>query len=410
MFGRELTVSKARSRSRMSRIIPSGFFPCYPETGRAESFPLLSLASGFATVARTKESPDAPSCQKPADPLCAGRCPGACAGRRPSLWTVADDRLAKQDAIGHDDERFGPFWCRVARIIGADRAGSTQQWRGIGFLGELRVKDPQAYREAAKVGLRPLLPIGGKVALQKLRRRDIEAERDRLSQKYKPSTVRACLRPLGSALSWAIPQELIAQSPMTKIPLPRRQYSTDRLSKEEAKRLLEVAKQRAQSKRPAKLHYSLFIGVSLAIRLGLRRGEVFGLRWQDVDLVNYRLTVARSYEGLPKNGKARVLPIPLPLAQELTEWKALCAPSLLVCPLGKMGMIAFQKLLSAADCPYFARPWHALRHTFASLLIEQGGNILALKELLGHSSLDMSLIYSHLAPGALAGEVGKIKL
>jgi integrase len=273
-----------------------------------------------------------------------------------------------------------------------------------------RVKDPAAYREAAKVGLRPLLPLVGKIPLQKLRRRDIEAARDKLSQKYKPNTVRACLRPLGSALSWAISQELITQSPMTKIPLPRRQYSTDRLSTEEAKRLLDVAKQRAQTKRPTKLHYSLFIGISLAIRLGLRRGEVFGLRWQDVDLVNHRLTVARSYEGLPKNGKPRTLPIPLPLAQELTEWKGLCAPSLLVCPLGKMGMTAFQKLLSAAECPYFARPWHALRHTFASLLVEQGGNILALKELLGHSSLDMTLIYSHLAPGALAGEVGKIKL
>lgn len=273
-----------------------------------------------------------------------------------------------------------------------------------------RVKDPQAYREAAKVGLRPLLPLVGKIPLQKLRRRDIEAARDKLSQKYKPNTVRACLRPLGSALSWAISQELIAQSPMTKIPLPRRQYSTDRLSTEEAKRLLEVAKQRAQTKRPTKLHYSLFIGISLAIRLGLRRGEVFGLRWQDVDLVNHRLTVARSYEGLPKNGKPRTLPIPLPLVQELTEWKTLCMPSLLVCPLGKMGMIAFQKLLSSAECPYFARPWHALRHTFASLLVEQGGNILALKELLGHSSLDMTLVYSHLAPGALAGEVGKIKL
>lgn len=273
-----------------------------------------------------------------------------------------------------------------------------------------RAKDPVAYREAAMVGLRPLLPIIGKTPLHKLRRKDIEAARDKLSQTYRPNTVRACLRPLGAALSWAITQELITQSPMAKLPLPRKEHCSDRLTAEEATRLLEVAKQRAQSKKPTKLHYSLFIGISLAIRLGLRRGEIFGLRWQDVDLSHRRLTVARSYEGLPKNGKARTLPIPIPLLEELSQWRSICAPSLLVCPLGKMGMVAFQQIVREAGCPYVSRPWHSLRHTFASLLIEQGGSILALKELLGHSSVDMSLIYSHLAPGALAAEVGKIKL
>lgn len=274
-----------------------------------------------------------------------------------------------------------------------------------------RVKDAVAYREAARTALRPVLPLLGHISLPALRRRDIERVRDRLAARYKPNTVRSALRPLGAALTWAITQELISQSPMAKLPMPRRQYSSDRLTAEQATRLLEVARQRAASHRPQRLHGSLFIGVSLAMRLGLRRGEIFGLRWQDVDLAHGRLTVARSYEGLPKNGKPRTLPIPSALSDDLRAWKAgIGASSPLVCPLGKMGMIAFSKLLAAAGCPYFSRPWHALRHTFASLLIEQGGSILALKELLGHSSLDMSLVYSHLSPGALAADVAKIKL
>jgi len=274
-----------------------------------------------------------------------------------------------------------------------------------------RVKDAEAYRQAARVALRPVLPIVGHISLPSLRRRDIERLRDRLAAQYKPNTVRSALRPLGAALTWAITQELIAQSPMAKLPMPRRQYSSDRLSTEQAARLIEVARARAQTHKPALLHGSLFIGVSLGIRLGLRRGEIFGLRWQDIDLTHGRLTVARSYEGLPKNGKPRTLPIPPALADDLRAWRAQTPSTAThVCPLGKMGMTAFSKLLAAADCPYFARPWHALRHTFASLLIEQGGSILALKELLGHASLDMSLIYSHLAPGALAADVAKIKL
>lgn len=42
---------------------------------------------------------------------------------------------------------------------------------------------------------------------------------------------------------------------------------------------------------------------------GLRRGEVFGLRRRNVDLQWRRLTVARSYAGVPKSGKTRYLPI-----------------------------------------------------------------------------------------------------
>ena len=270
-------------------------------------------------------------------------------------------------------------------------------------------KCPAQYRRQARAALRWVLPLLGDVPLPKLRRRDLEQARDKLSQRYRPNTVRAALRPLGAALTWAVQQELLSQSPMLKLTMPRREHSTERLSAEDTARLLKEAKRQASR---SKLAHSLFIGVSLAVRLGLRRGEVFGLRWQDVDLKGQRLTVARSFEGLPKSGKPRTLPIPPVLAAELTEWKAECpsSPQDRVCPVGNRARDGLGKLLSAAGCPPLSRGWHALRHTFASVFIEQGGSILALKEMLGHSALDMSLVYSHLAPGALAADIAKIKL
>jgi integrase len=48
---------------------------------------------------------------------------------------------------------------------------------------------------------------------------------------------------------------------------------------------------------------------------------------------------------------------------------------------------------------------HALRHTFASHFIQKGGNILTLQKILGHSSLAMTMRYSHLAPEHLAEAV-----
>ncbi|YCH83779.1 tyrosine-type recombinase/integrase [Ectopseudomonas composti] len=48
---------------------------------------------------------------------------------------------------------------------------------------------------------------------------------------------------------------------------------------------------------------------------------------------------------------------------------------------------------------------HALRHTFASHFIQNGGNILTLQKILGHSSLDMTMRYAHLAPDHLQDAV-----
>jgi site-specific recombinase XerD len=51
---------------------------------------------------------------------------------------------------------------------------------------------------------------------------------------------------------------------------------------------------------------------------------------------------------------------------------------------------------------------HSLRHTFASHFMMSGGSILTLQKLLGHSSLDVTLIYAHLAPDFMASEVSKL--
>ena len=145
-------------------------------------------------------------------------------------------------------------------------------------------------------------------------------------------------------------------------------------------------------------------------RLGLRRGEIFGLRWEDLDLKGHRLTVARSFDALPKNGKARTLPIPTALLEDMERWRAVCPKTAKVVPIGTNCRTGLARLLQTAGCKPLSRGWHGLRHTFASIFIEQGGSILALKDMLGHSSLAMSLVYSHLAPSALARDVEKMKL
>ncbi len=64
--------------------------------------------------------------------------------------------------------------------------------------------------------------------------------------------------------------------------------------------------------------------------------------------------------------------------------------------------------LKAADVHVPKRPFHTLRHTFASHYMMSGGNILELQKLLGHASLAMTQIYAHLSPDHLAAGIARM--
>ena len=283
-----------------------------------------------------------------------------------------------------------------------------------------RIKHLGHYRAGARTALaRVLLHVGH---LQLSSRSRATTWKSRAMGSRGTSNPTPCAlpwQPLGTALTWAVRQGLISSNPARGIELPRRELSTEYLAGAEAARLLAVAEQHArESNSPTR--WSRFIGVSLALRLGLRRGEVFGLRWPDIDLDAARLTVAKSYQLAPKSGKARHLPLPSALTSAAAHLAELCPPSAeqLVCPVlyaGRWGMSSGRAthglvpLLQAAGCKPLVRGWHALRHTFASQFIMAGGNLATLQKLLGHASIEMTLVYSHLAPDFIASEVERLK-
>lgn len=290
------------------------------------------------------------------------------------------------------------------------------------FLNEFsspRVKDLERYQKAARYSLKRIMPYLGDVQLATLRRLDIEIARDKLSRRYRGNTVRASLRPLSTALSWAVRRELIDVNPARGLELPRREQSTEHLTAEEAARLLSEAESRARENDDP-IWWSRWIAISLALRLGLRRGECFGLRWTDIDFTTRRVTVAKSYHLAPKSNKPRVLPLPSVFTPILQEWQQRCPETKehLVCPNrngGKWGMFGTRpmcglpELLQATGCPPLTRGFHALRHSFASAFVAQGGSLLTLRDLLGHASLEMSLVYSHVSAAALVTDLEKLR-
>ena len=147
---------------------------------------------------------------------------------------------------------------------------------------------------------------------------------------------------------------------------------------------------------------------------GLRLGELIGLQWTDVDFVRKVITVHNSETFTTKNKKIRVVP----MSEQLWRMLAVCketASCAVVFHLngqqlnGEKVSKAFKAYVRSAklnDGLHF----HSLRHTFATWLVQDGASIYEVQKLMGHSSLTVTQIYSHLAASELHSVVNRISL
>jgi integrase len=148
--------------------------------------------------------------------------------------------------------------------------------------------------------------------------------------------------------------------------------------------------------------------IALGLKAGLRQGEMLALRWADVDLDAGRLSVRRNtwlgHIGTPKGGKGRDVPLCETAVSELRAHRR--SSTLVFSALAGAALTANAcrgPLLRACARAGLRRiGWHVLRHTFASHLVMRGAPLKAVQELLGHSTIEMTMRYAHLSP-----EVGR---
>lgn len=132
--------------------------------------------------------------------------------------------------------------------------------------------------------------------------------------------------------------------------------------------------------------------VLIAINTGMRKGEILGLLWSDMDLENRIIHITES-----KNHQRRDIPINDLLLDALKNYKMKNGKTLngRIFPYQDIKR-AFQGACARAGIKDFR--FHDLRHTFASYLVMSGVDLATVKELLGHSSIEMTLRYAHLSP------------
>jgi integrase len=143
--------------------------------------------------------------------------------------------------------------------------------------------------------------------------------------------------------------------------------------------------------------------VLLSINTGLRRGEVLKLRWRSVDFNRRLLTV----EGLDaKSRQTRHVPLNDEAMSVLQGWHDQSVNRARVFDMTTGFRTAWQNLLKRASITRFR--WHDLRHHFASMLVQRGVPLNTVRDLLGHSTVQMSLRYAHLAPDQRREAVAKL--
>ena len=149
--------------------------------------------------------------------------------------------------------------------------------------------------------------------------------------------------------------------------------------------------------------------VLLALNTGMRRGELFSLRWADVDMAAGIVTVRAESA---KSGQTRRIPLNTEAASILAAWKKRQGDASGLAFPGDGGARLTNITKSWAGVAKLAKlsgfNFHDLRHSFASKLVQAGIDLNTVRALLGHSEISTTLIYAHLAPDNLRAAVERV--
>ncbi len=246
-----------------------------------------------------------------------------------------------------------------------------------------------------------LLPALGKYPLDQIDERKIDTYAvQKLATGLAPQTVNLHFTLIKRVLRVARKWGLIANVPEINM-LKARKPGFDFLTFEESEQFLSAAAEHLPEWHPYML---------VAVRTGLRVGEMVALRWrEDIDLDRGRLRVQQSYGGQfgftsPKNDKARELPLTRDAREALQLQRRRVSGELVFSRAEGAVLLrqtvgrALAKVCKEAGLRRIHN--HALRHTFASHAVMRGIPMRQVQEWLGHSSIVVTMRYAHLAEGS----------
>jgi integrase len=278
-----------------------------------------------------------------------------------------------------------------------------------------------------------LRPRFGNRALDQIKRDDIKAMiNDLVAKDLSRNTVRNALCVIRGIFNEAIEAGIVEVNPAARLGRFTRTAKTAEvkgisLTPAEAEQFLEAAKEICPEYHP------LFL---MALRAGLRRGELVAVQWGDIQFgkdeqdTNRFIVVEHNYvrreHTTTKSKKNRRVDMSRELRRVLIELRdrrllaaflkgkndisdelVFLSPEGSILDPDNLYHRYFQPVLTKAGLRKIRL--HDLRHTFGSLLIQSGASIVYVKEQMGHSSIQVTVdIYGHLIPGANVSFVDRL--
>ena len=246
------------------------------------------------------------------------------------------------------------------------------------------------------LSLKRWIEFTGNIPINSVTVKMIEQFKQERQKTIKPVSLNIELRALKAAFQVAVSWEYLKENPFKKVRQIRIEEGDvpRHLSREEVSLLFNAVDDEMMRR--------LF---EFYLNTGGRRNEVLSLTWKNIDLENQTVKFVNG----TKFGKKRVVPLNTRALEILTQ-------------LGKSKHIStdrifkYEKNYISRKFKYYARKaglsesirTHSLRHTFASILVDSSIDIHTIKELMGHSSVKVTEIYSHLSPEHKVKAVNKL--
>jgi integrase len=328
--------------------------------------------------------------------------------QRKTFYAATRQEVASRLAAAVRDHQLGK-----APVPEREKLGDfLQKWLEDVAKHSVRASTYRGYEVLLRLHI---IPEIGHLKLARLAPSDLDGLYSRLLAKLSPKTVKMAHAVIHRALSHAQKRGAVAVNVASIVDapsVPRKEFRT--LSPAEAARLLATA-------RPDRF-YGLYV---LALNTGMRQAELLGLRWRDVDLSGAVLHVRQQVYRLngewvfiePKTAAGRrtislsaacVEALRSHRARQLeerlgvgAEWEDndLVFSNRLGRPMAKENLLrwSFWPLLEKANLPHVR--FHDLRHSCASMLLAANVNPKVVQEMLGHSSIAVTMdTYSHSMP------------
>ena len=273
-------------------------------------------------------------------------------------------------------------------------------------------------------------PMIGHTQVQKLTTLAVQAWVNNLKispatgKEMSAATIKHTYHVLNGAMDKAVLAGIIYRSPCTGIMLPKGQKKPPVIFNEaQIKQLIQAAK-----------GTEMELVIDMELCLGLRRGELLGLRWCDIDWENNQIHIVQNRvvvnsKSLVKEPKTeagiRIIDAPEMLMKKLRLHRGKCIENRMKMGAGytvtdyiivnrdgkptypEFLTQSFTKLLEKAELPKCR--FHDLRHLCASIMLLQGVNVKVAQERLGHKDIATTMnIYSHVLPSSAKEAAEKI--